>query len=129
MAGRDIAAFVDAGRTLFSLGLVEGNEGNLSTFDGDTLQITRTGCSLASLSGDDVLEGTLEELPADVSSDAKLHVATYQEFGPGAFAHAHPPGTVPEGWHEGESHGLYMFGRTLPEAVGKIVQLMRDLAL
>ena len=33
MAGRDVAAFVDAGRTLYSLGLVKGSEGNLSTFD------------------------------------------------------------------------------------------------
>lgn len=122
MAGRDLNGFVDAGRTLFFLGLVKGTEGNLSTFDGSRLLITRTGCRLASLSDGDVLEGTLDGMPTHASSDAPLHVAAYGLHGPGAFAHAHPPGSVARDWVEGTPHGTYAFGATLDEAVGEIVQ-------
>jgi ribulose-5-phosphate 4-epimerase/fuculose-1-phosphate aldolase len=122
VAGRDLDGFVDAGRTLYSLGLVKGREGNLSTFDGSRLLITRTGCRLASLSDGDVLEGTLDGMPTRASSDAALHVAAYEVHGPGAFAHAHPPGSVPQDWVEGAPHGTYAFGATLDEAVGEIVQ-------
>jgi ribulose-5-phosphate 4-epimerase/fuculose-1-phosphate aldolase len=122
VAGRDVDGFVDAGRTLFSLGLVKGSEGNLSTFDGDRLRITRTGSVLASLSDDDVVEGTLDSVPAGASSDAGLHLAAYEAHGPGAFAHAHPPGTVPPDWAEGEAHGIYAFGSSLADAVEGIVR-------
>lgn len=118
--------FVDAGRTLYSLGLVKGSEGNLSTFDGSRVLITRTGCRLASLKPGDVLEGTLDGMPTGASSDAPLHAAAYGLHGPGAFAHAHPRGSVPPGWAEGEPHGAYAFGATLDEAVGGIVDGARD---
>ena len=91
----DRPAFVGAGRTLFSLGLVKGAEGNLSTFDGSVLTITRTGCSLAALGEGDVLEGSLDVPPADASSDLRVHVEHYRRSGPGAVAHAHPAGSVP----------------------------------
>jgi ribulose-5-phosphate 4-epimerase/fuculose-1-phosphate aldolase len=104
---------------------VRGREGNLSTFDGFRLLITRAGSELASLGGDDVLEGTLDAMPADASSDAAIHVAAYGERGPGAFAHAHPPGSVPPDWVEGEAHGSYAFGATLDEAVAEIVRRAR----
>jgi ribulose-5-phosphate 4-epimerase/fuculose-1-phosphate aldolase len=125
VAGRDLDGFRDAGRGLFSMGLVRGREGNLSTFDGFRLLITRTGCELASLGPGDVLEGTLDAIPEEASSDASIHVAAYGERGPGAFAHAHPPGSVPSGWAEGEAHGSYAFGATLDEAVGELVRRAR----
>jgi ribulose-5-phosphate 4-epimerase/fuculose-1-phosphate aldolase len=125
VAGGDLVGFVHAGRTLYSLGLVKGGEGNLSTFDGSRLLITRTGCRLAALQVDDVLEGTLQDLPAGASSDAQLHVAAYGSYGPGAYAHAHPPGSVPPDWTEGEPHGSYAFGATLDEAVGELVRSAR----
>jgi ribulose-5-phosphate 4-epimerase/fuculose-1-phosphate aldolase len=125
VAGRDVAGFVDAGRTLYSLGLVKGSEGNLSTYDGVRLRITRTGCRLASLEPADVLEGTLDDPPPGGSSDAALHVGAYGSRGPGALAHAHPPGSVSEGWVEGEPHGVYGFGATLGEAVAEIVRAAR----
>lgn len=129
MAGRDVTAFVDAGRTLFSLGLVKGSEGNLSTFDGELLLITRTGCELASLADDDVLAGTLDEPPAGASSDLEIHTAMYRELGAGAVAHAHPAGSVPDGWVEGREHGVRMFAPSLLEAVARLVEVVRNPSL
>lgn len=115
-------AFDEAGRTLAAEGLIRASEGNLSTFDGERLTITRTGCELGSLAPGDVLEGTFDEPPAAASSDLEIHLATYRERGVGAIAHAHPAGTVPAGWVEGEPHGVYGFGPTLADAVRGIVQ-------
>jgi ribulose-5-phosphate 4-epimerase/fuculose-1-phosphate aldolase len=117
----DLTEFRRAGRTLFTLGLVKASEGNLSTFDGERLLITRTGSELAHLGDGDVLEGTLDAPPAGASSDLRLHLERYRAHGPGAVAHAHPPGSVPEGWTEGEPHGTYAFEPTLAEAVERLV--------
>jgi L-fuculose-phosphate aldolase len=114
-------AFEQAGRSLAAHGLVHESEGNLSSFDGGRLTITRTGCILGSLREGDVLEGTLDVPPADASSDLAVHVALYRERGPGAVAHAHPAGTVPAGWVEGQGHGVYVFAGTIVDAVGEIV--------
>ncbi len=73
-----------------------------------------------------MLEGTLEAPPARASSDLELHVAMYGEHGPGAVAHAHPPGSVPEGWTEGEPHGTYAHAPTLSEAVERLVTHERE---
>jgi ribulose-5-phosphate 4-epimerase/fuculose-1-phosphate aldolase len=123
-----VSDFAGAGRTLFSMGLVKGSEGNLSTFDGVRLKITRTGCSLASLADGDVLEGSLDEPPAGASSDLAVHVDHYRRSGPGAVAHAHPAGSVPDGWVEGQAHGIYAFAPTLEEAVAVIVEGVRATA-
>jgi ribulose-5-phosphate 4-epimerase/fuculose-1-phosphate aldolase len=120
-----VEPFATAGRTLFSLGLVKGAEGNLSTFDGNVLTITRTGCSLASLADGDVLEGSLDDPPAGASSDLAEHVDHYRRSGPGAVAHAHPAGSVPEDWVEGQPHGIYAFAPTLEEAVAVVVEGVR----
>jgi ribulose-5-phosphate 4-epimerase/fuculose-1-phosphate aldolase len=124
--GRDLARFVDAGRTLFSLGLVRGSEGNLSTWDGERMLITRTGCELSSLRSRDILEGTLASPPTDASSDLSLHLDRYRAHGPGAVAHAHPTGSVPPGWIEGEDHGRYAFAAGLEEAVERLVRDARQ---
>ena len=126
MGTGDLSEFRSAGRTLFSLGLVRGSEGNLSTWDGERLLITRTGCELADLADDDVREGTLDVPPAGASSDLALHVARFRESGPGAVAHAHPPGSVPPGWVEGEAHGSYAHASTLAEAVDRLVTEARQ---
>ena len=115
-------AFAEAGRTLAERGLVRASEGNLSTYDGTRLTITRTGCRLGALTPDDVLAGTLDEPPAAASSDLVIHVSRYRVEGPGAIAHAHPAGTVPDGWVEGEPHGVYAFSRSLAEAVDAIAR-------
>jgi len=121
----DLTRFRSAGRTLFSLGLVKGSEGNLSVWDGERLWITRTGSELARLTEGDVLEGTLDEPPTSASSDLELHRAMYREQGPGAVAHAHPAGSVPEGWVEGEPHGTYAHAQTLRAAVDRLVEQAR----
>jgi hypothetical protein len=128
VAGGDLDAFRAAGRALFSLGLVKASEGNLSVCDGERLWITRTGCELANLSEDDVLEGTLEDPPAEASSDLALHVRMYRDRGPGAVAHAHPLGTVPDGWTPGQPHGRYAHAATLAEAVDALVSAARTRA-
>ncbi len=125
MGAGDLSGFRSAGRTLFSLGLVKASEGNLSVWDGQRLVITRTGSELARLGERDVLEGTLEAPPDAASSDLALHVSMYREQGPGAIAHAHAPGTVPEGWVEGEPHGAYVHAGTLAEAVDALVARAR----
>jgi L-fuculose-phosphate aldolase len=121
----DLTAFRRAGATLLSLGLVKGSEGNLSTWDGRRLLITRTGSELGALAEDDVLQGTLEDPPAHASSDLSLHVDLYRRSGPGAVAHAHLPGTVPQGWREGEPHGRYAHAATLEAAVSELVAQAR----
>ena len=122
MGAGDLTAFREAGRALLSLGMVRGSEGNLSTWDGTRLVITRTGSELAHLGEGDVLEGALERPPDAASSDLGIHVRTYRERGPGAIAHAHPPGSVPAGWVEGQPHGAYAHEATLEAAVERIVR-------
>jgi ribulose-5-phosphate 4-epimerase/fuculose-1-phosphate aldolase len=124
----NLAGFRSAGRTLFSLGLVKEAEGNLSTFDGSFLAITRAGATLADLSETDVLTGELEgELP-DASSDLGVHRNLYRGRGRGAVAHAHPPGTVPESGGDPGQHGVYAFADTLSEAVEAVVAKAREAA-
>ena len=125
MGTRDLDTFRRAGRTLFSLGLIRGSEGNLSTFDGTVLAITRTGSELADLGEDDVLEGTLEAPPEGASSDLEVHLAWYRERGIGAIVHAHPPGSVPEGTPESGRHGAYAFGPDLADATRQVVDEAR----
>lgn len=127
MGARDVSGFRTAGRTLYSLGLIREAEGNLSTFDGGLLLITRTGSVLAELGEGDVLEGTLDAPPEGASSDLAVHLAFYREHGPGAVAHAHSPGTVREGAAEGLPHGRYAFGSSLEEAVAAIVEEARGM--
>jgi ribulose-5-phosphate 4-epimerase/fuculose-1-phosphate aldolase len=122
----DLAEFQVAGKTLFSLGLIRGSEGNLSTWDGERLRITRTGSRLSDLAENDVLEGTLDAPPAGASSDLEVHVATYRDRGPGAVAHDHAPGSVPDGWVEGSPHGRYVFAATLAQAVEALVDEARE---
>jgi ribulose-5-phosphate 4-epimerase/fuculose-1-phosphate aldolase len=121
----DLDAFREAGRALVSLGMIRGSEGNLSTWDGEGFVITRTGSELAHLEQTDVLEGSLDSPPHDASSDLGIHVRTYREQGPGAIAHAHPPGTVPAGWVDGQEHGRYAHAATLEAAVERIVREAR----
>jgi ribulose-5-phosphate 4-epimerase/fuculose-1-phosphate aldolase len=121
----DLNEFREAGRALLSLGMIRGTEGNLSTWDGERLVITRAGSELAHLDEDDVLEGTLDDPPAAASSDLAIHVRTYRRLGPGAIAHAHPPGSVPVGWVEGQEHGRYAHAPTLEVAVERIVREAR----
>ena len=119
--------FHEAGRILFSLGLVRGSEGNLSTFDGARLVITRNGCSLADLASEDLVEGTLEGgAPPDASSDLEVHRRLYTDRGRGALAHAHPPGSVPRGGGGSGEHGVYVFGESLREAVEALVAKARE---
>ena len=126
MGPGDLSGFRSAGRTLFSLGLVKGSEGNLSVWDGDRLWITRRGSELARLEEGDVLEGTLDEPPERASSDLGLHVAMYRERGPGSVAHAHPRGSVPDGWVQGQPHGAYAHATTLGSAVDLLVGQARS---
>jgi ribulose-5-phosphate 4-epimerase/fuculose-1-phosphate aldolase len=124
--GPSLAGFRSAGRTLFSLGLVKGDEGNLSTFDGKSLAITRAGAMLADLSEADVLTGELDaELP-DAASDLEAHRNLYRGRGRGAVAHAHPPGTVTEDARSPGEHGVYAFAGTLAEAVEAVVATARQ---
>jgi hypothetical protein len=115
-----------AGRTLFSLGLVKGTEGNLSTFDGVTLVITRAGAALDGLGPGDLAVGTLDGALDGASSDIAVHRRFYAERGPGALVHAHPAGTVPEGEVTSGEHGVYAFASSLERAVEVAVRRARE---
>jgi methylthioribose-1-phosphate isomerase len=104
------------GAALARAGFVRGSEGNLSWWDGRTLRITRTGARLDLLGPADVVEGGLDDPPPGASSDLQVHVRLHRERGPGGVVHAHPPGSVPEGWREGEPHGIYAHAPTLEQA-------------
>ena len=114
--------FRSAGRALLSMGLVKGAEGNLSTFDGRVLVITRTGASLGGLEAGDLVAGPLDGPLPGASSDLAVHRRTYAERGPGALVHAHPPGTVPEGGGGPGAHGVYEFGPDLAAGVEAAVR-------
>ena len=120
-----LESFRAAGRTLFSFGLIQGAEGNLSTFDGETLVITRTGAALHALQPDDVIKGGLAGPLPGASSDLEMHRERYAADGPGAIAHAHTRGTVPEGVLESGRHGVYVHAGTLDDAVREAVRLAR----
>jgi ribulose-5-phosphate 4-epimerase/fuculose-1-phosphate aldolase len=119
--------FRAAGRTLFSLGLVRGAEGNLSAFDGERLVITRTGAELRSIARGDMIGGSLQGDLEGASSDLEVHRAMYRKEGEGAVAHAHPPGSVPEGGGAPGAHGVYVFGPSLEEAVEGLVRRARGM--
>ena len=115
----ELAVFRAVGSHLARRGLISGSEGNLSTFDGSRLVITRTGSRLDAIDPEDVVVGTCEEPPPGASSDLPLHLEEYgkrAEERPAAIVHAHPPGTVPPGWVEGQAHGVYASGHTLDHA-------------
>ena len=118
--------FRSAGRTLFSLGLVRGTEGNLSRFDGTTIVITRSGAPLNELVATHLIGGRLDEALDGASSDLGVHLGLYRERGPGAIVHAHPPGTVPDGDVSSGEHGVYVFASSLDRAVELAVSRARD---
>jgi len=109
--------FQRAGRTLASLGLIRAAEGNLSTFDGRVLAITRTGSWLAHLKPGDIVRGDSDGTLPGASSDLEVHRRLYREIGPGAVVHAHPPGTVPEDGGGPGTHGIYVFAPSLSQGV------------
>ena len=119
--------FRSAGRTLFSLGLVKGTEGSLSAFDGTTMWITKTGSALNELSRDELVGGGLDDQLPEASGDVEVHRSTYRERGPGALAHAQPPGATPEGARGPGEDGIYVFGPTLQEAAEDAVRQARAL--
>jgi ribulose-5-phosphate 4-epimerase/fuculose-1-phosphate aldolase len=117
--------FRSAGRTLFSLGLVKGEEGNLSTFDGTTIVITRAGAPLSDLDDGNVVAGSLEQDLDGASSDLAVHRRLYRERGAGAIVHAHPPGTVSGEELVSGEHGVYVFASSLERAVELAVSQAR----
>jgi hypothetical protein len=124
--GAGLAAFRAAGRTLFSFGLVKASEGNLSTFDGSSLVITRTGARLDALASHDLMDGPIDGAWSGASSDLEVHRRMYAERGLGAIAHCHPAGTVPEGDGGPGAHGLYEFAATLEAAAAGCVRRARE---
>jgi ribulose-5-phosphate 4-epimerase/fuculose-1-phosphate aldolase len=121
----EIDDFRSAGRTLYSLGLVRESEGNLSEFDGTMLVITRNGVSLQDLKEGDLVRGALEGGLVGASTDLEVHRRIYREQGPGAVAHAHPPGTIPADGAEPGRHGVYAYSATLVEAADWMVRAAR----
>jgi methylthioribose-1-phosphate isomerase len=112
---------------------VDATEGNISTFDGSRLVITRTGAKLGSLHDADVLVGTLEDPPAGSSSDLDIHRDTYESYqrldGVRAIVHAHPPGSMPEPgatYPRHGRHGVYATGRTLEHAMAMVEIVLRE---
>jgi methylthioribose-1-phosphate isomerase len=120
-----VEALITAGRYLARHDLVREAEGNLSSFqDAGTLRITRAGARLGQLTWGDVLEGRTGWIPPGASSDARIHQDHYEHWRNGlergAVVHAHPAGTVPDGWREGQPHGIYASGPTIEDALAAV---------
>ena len=109
-----------------SMRMVRAADGNMSTFDGRTLTITRTGSELGRLDERDLIIGGIDSDLAGASSDIEVHRRLYRERGAGAVAHAHPSGTVPEGEGGPGEHGVYLFAATLEQAVADVVRRARE---
>jgi methylthioribose-1-phosphate isomerase len=138
----ELAAFRAVGSHLARRGLVAGSEGNLSTFDGDRLVITRTGSRLDALGEEDVVVGTAARPPEDASSDLGIHLGVYETNGDldgvRAIVHAHPSGTIreeaaapPADGPRGpggadDRHGVYGTGRTLEQAAAMVEHVVRS---
>ena len=63
---------------------------------------------------------------AEAGRYAAFHRAMYAERGPGAVAHCHPPGTMPEDGGGPGEHGLYEFAGTLEAATAACVRRARE---
>jgi L-fuculose-phosphate aldolase len=81
------------GRRLFNEGLVTGNFGNMSIREGDGFSITRRGVYLDN-PGDLVFFLPGIEMPANASSECRVHATTYQLTSHTALLHAHPPFSI-----------------------------------
>ncbi|HIH04002.1 MAG TPA: aldolase [Methanoregulaceae archaeon] len=77
------------GRRLFAEGLVGATFGNMSVREGESLQVTRTGCCLDE-PGMPVKVPLAGEAPAGASSEYRVHRAVYLGTGYRAIVHAHP---------------------------------------
>ena len=77
------------GRRLFAEGLVGATFGNLSVRDGESLQITRTGCCLDE-PGLPVTVPLAGDVPTGASSEDRVHRAVYLGTDHRAIVHAHP---------------------------------------
>jgi len=86
--------FERIGRRLFAEHLVGGNFGNISTRNGDTgFLIKRTGAYL-DVPGDPVFVPFEGNIPANASSEYRVHLAVYRKNSCRAIVHAHPPCAV-----------------------------------
>jgi L-fuculose-phosphate aldolase len=77
------------GRRLVAEGLVGATFGNMSVRDGESMEITRTGCCLDE-PGPPVRVPLAGEAPAGASSEYRVHRAVYLGTGYRAIVHAHP---------------------------------------
>ncbi len=88
------AAIVEAGRRLYAMGLIAGNQGNLSVRDGQRLLVTPAGACKGYLSAEDVVVTDLDGRAAGgrASSEVLMHAAAYRARPDvRAVVHAHPP--------------------------------------
>ena len=88
------AAIVEAGRRLYAMGLIAGNQGNLSARDGERLLVTPAGACKGYLRVEDVVVTDLDGRPAGgrASSEILMHAAVYRARPDvRAVVHAHPP--------------------------------------
>jgi L-fuculose-phosphate aldolase len=86
--------FERIGKRLFAEHLVGGNFGNISVREGDRgFFIKRTGAYL-DVPGDPVFVPFDGEVPANASSEYRVHKAIYQKTPHQAIVHAHPPFAV-----------------------------------
>src|SRR5512136_725017 len=86
--------FERIGKRLFAEHLVGGNFGNISVREGDGgFYIKRTGAYLDTAT-EPVLVPLAGEVPADASSEYRVHREVYKKSIHRAIVHAHPPAAV-----------------------------------
>ncbi len=88
-------AFRDVGRQMMRLGLNSSHSGNMSTREGDVIQITRSGAMLGSMKAGDLFTVPFsEEMPDGVSMEYPVHRAIYETSEASAVLHCHPPHAI-----------------------------------
>ncbi len=127
------------GKKLVANGFVESHFGNISVRVGNRMLITRSGCALDEITGDSVVEVSIERscaLDVIASSETIVHRAIYCNTPALAIVHAHCPFAVTQSLLlEGESivpedsEGQYFLGE-VPVVRGGIGsdELARNLA-
>jgi L-fuculose-phosphate aldolase len=86
-------AFERIGKRLFAEHLVGGNFGNMSVREGAGFYIKRTGAYL-DVRDEPVFVPLEGPVPAEASSEYRVHREVYKKTSHGAIVHAHPPAAI-----------------------------------
>jgi L-fuculose-phosphate aldolase len=139
--------FIECGHDLFITGAVTSHGGNLSTYDGRNIHITRTNAMLGHLTPNDIITCDWEPGPLDQSASMELVVhraihhalaaraqAAGQPFTQAAIVHAHTLYTVLRSLDADkiepiDSEGLHILGGPVPVVAPAVTVASEEVAV